>query len=128
MVAPILKHEKGSSNCLHLVLRHRQGGILAEWNRMKLAALAPQFFSACLCRARPYFVSLAGDDANPGTLGKPLKGDCCPVDSVKIYFTHENVIHTKHHDHKNVDGSFFHAPGFGPRASACGPRRRRGAD
>ena len=29
-------------------------------------------FSACLCGAQPYFVSPAGDDANPGTLEKPF--------------------------------------------------------
>jgi hypothetical protein len=29
-------------------------------------------FSACLCGAQPYFVSAAGDDANPGTLQKPF--------------------------------------------------------
>ncbi len=28
--------------------------------------------SACLCGAQPYFVSPAGDDANPGTLEKPF--------------------------------------------------------
>ena len=29
-------------------------------------------FSACVCVAQPYFVSPAGDDANPGTLAKPF--------------------------------------------------------
>jgi hypothetical protein len=29
-------------------------------------------FFACLCSAQPYFVSPAGDDANPGTIGKPF--------------------------------------------------------
>lgn len=29
-------------------------------------------FAACFCSAQPYFVSPAGDDANPGTLGKPF--------------------------------------------------------
>ena len=39
---------------------------------MKLAALAPVLFYACLCDAQPYFVSPSGDDANPGTLAKPF--------------------------------------------------------
>ena len=29
-------------------------------------------FAACVCSAQPYFVSPAGDDANPGTLEKPF--------------------------------------------------------
>ena len=29
-------------------------------------------FSACVCVAQPYFVAPSGDDANPGTLGKPF--------------------------------------------------------
>ena len=29
-------------------------------------------FSACVCDAQPYFVSPAGDDANPGTLQEPF--------------------------------------------------------
>ncbi|MGA9450054.1 MAG: PDZ domain-containing protein [Verrucomicrobiia bacterium] len=29
-------------------------------------------FFACICAAQPYFVSPVGDDANPGTLGKPF--------------------------------------------------------
>ena len=39
---------------------------------MKLALLAPVFFFVCLCGAQPYFVSPAGDDANPGTQEKPF--------------------------------------------------------
>jgi hypothetical protein len=46
--------------------------ILAEMNRMKLAALVPVFFFACFCNAQPYFISPAGDDANPGTLRRPF--------------------------------------------------------
>jgi hypothetical protein len=41
-------------------------------NRMKLAALTPLLFFACLCSAQPYFVSPSGDDGNPGTLEKPF--------------------------------------------------------
>ena len=45
-------------------------------NRTKLAALALGLSlasaSACRCDAQPYFVSPAGDDANPGTLEEPF--------------------------------------------------------
>jgi hypothetical protein len=45
-------------------------------NRDKLAALSLGLSlaaaSACLCNARPYFVSPAGNDANPGTLEEPF--------------------------------------------------------
>ncbi len=44
----------------------------AGWNRMKLVVPAAMFFSVCLCRAQPYFVSSTGDDANPGTLNQPF--------------------------------------------------------
>jgi hypothetical protein len=37
-----------------------------------VSACAVAVFSACLCAAQPYFVSPAGDDANPGTLEKPF--------------------------------------------------------
>jgi hypothetical protein len=37
-----------------------------------VSACAVAMFSACLCGAQPYFVSPAGDDANPGTLKKPF--------------------------------------------------------
>jgi hypothetical protein len=36
------------------------------------SACAVAMFSACLCAGQPYFVSPAGDDANPGTLEKPF--------------------------------------------------------
>jgi hypothetical protein len=36
------------------------------------SACAAAVFSACLCTGQPYFVSLSGDDANPGTLDKPF--------------------------------------------------------
>src|SRR5450755_779239 len=39
---------------------------------MKLITLSLVMFAACVCSAQPYFVSLAGDDANPGTLEKPF--------------------------------------------------------
>ena len=39
---------------------------------MTLAPLAPVLFFACVCNAQPYFVSPAGDDANPGALEKPF--------------------------------------------------------
>jgi hypothetical protein len=37
-----------------------------------ISTCAAALFSACLCSAQPYFVSPAGDDANPGTLKKPF--------------------------------------------------------
>jgi hypothetical protein len=40
--------------------------------RTLLTALAAVVSSVCLCGARPYFVSPAGDDANPGTLERPF--------------------------------------------------------
>ncbi len=40
--------------------------------RTLLTALAALFFSVCLCGAQPYFVSPAGNDANPGTLERPF--------------------------------------------------------
>jgi hypothetical protein len=53
-----------------------KAGISAELNRTKLAALALGLSlaaaSACLCDAQPYFVSPAGNDANPGTLEEPF--------------------------------------------------------
>jgi hypothetical protein len=36
------------------------------------SVLAAALFFACVCGAQPYFVSPAGDDANPGTLKKPF--------------------------------------------------------
>jgi hypothetical protein len=39
---------------------------------MKLIVSALVVFSACLCHAQPYFVSPAGNDANPGTLEEPF--------------------------------------------------------
>src|ERR1035438_7557958 len=39
---------------------------------MKLIASSLAMFAACVCRAQPYFVSPAGDDANSGTLKKPF--------------------------------------------------------
>jgi hypothetical protein len=36
------------------------------------SAWAVVVFSMCVCAAQPYFVSPAGDDANPGTLEKPF--------------------------------------------------------
>jgi hypothetical protein len=39
---------------------------------MKLIVSALVLFSASFCGAQPYFVSSAGDDANPGTLEKPF--------------------------------------------------------
>jgi hypothetical protein len=44
----------------------------AKLNRMKLVVVALALGSAFLCNAQPYFVSPAGDDANPGTLETPF--------------------------------------------------------
>jgi hypothetical protein len=41
--------------------------------RLRLISVcAVALLSACVCSAQPYFVSPAGDDANPGTLRKPF--------------------------------------------------------
>jgi len=37
-----------------------------------ISACAAVVSSACVCSAQPYFVSPAGDDANPGTLERPF--------------------------------------------------------
>jgi hypothetical protein len=44
--------------------------MITELKRALTCAVATGF--ACLCSAQPYFVSPAGNDANPGTLGKPF--------------------------------------------------------
>jgi hypothetical protein len=41
-----------------------------RWKAISACAVA--LVSATLCGAQPYFVSPTGDDANPGTLGKPF--------------------------------------------------------
>jgi hypothetical protein len=57
----------------------RSGAVDEGVNRSTRGACAPRalvcaltLFSACVCVAQPYFVSPAGDDANPGSLGKPF--------------------------------------------------------
>jgi hypothetical protein len=40
-------------------------------------------FSACVCAAQPYFVSPAGNDANPGTLEKPFATLQCAQRAVR---------------------------------------------
>ncbi|HEV2437785.1 MAG TPA: PDZ domain-containing protein [Verrucomicrobiae bacterium] len=41
--------------------------------KLKIVSVcAVAVFSACVCSAQPYFVSPAGDDANPGTLDRPF--------------------------------------------------------